>query len=85
MINSKYLLTVNYMPGPVLGAGDKAMKRQPGTPSHGTYKSTGRRVTAKYRDYPVVPIVLGVTLGKQRVLRECVRGLVCLGHQRRPI
>lgn len=41
LINSKYLLTVNYMPGPVLGAGDKAMNRQPGTPSHGTYKSTG--------------------------------------------
>lgn len=36
LINSKHLLTVNYVPGPVLGAGDKAMDRQPGTPSHGT-------------------------------------------------
>ena len=59
---------MNHVPGMVLGAKDKAMNRQLEAPPHGTQNSAGRHVTAKYRDYSVIPIVLGGTPGKQRVL-----------------
>lgn len=34
----------------------------------------GDMFTTTYRNYPVVIMVLGVTAGRQRVLRECIVG-----------